>query len=70
MAHRLSIAESQGIKRAYSFLVDEAVPLGYFTAKETPEEVNTLLEELGQSDSVPPFLFEPAGELVYIVTEA
>ena len=70
MTLRLTIAESEGSKRSYSYLVDTEIPIGVFTDKEAPEELDNELESFAQGNDVPPFMWEPDGSLVYTVTEA
>ncbi len=70
MAKRLSIAETRGAQRTYSYIVEgDELPLGKFNDNDAPDELNWELESLGQSDSAPSFLWEPDGALSYEVKE-
>lgn len=70
MARRFSITESKGNQRSYSYLVTDDFPVGIFNDNDLPEEIDSELESLGQSDSAPAFLWEPDGSFIYEVKEA
>lgn len=65
MAHRLTIAETEGFQQSYGYTVEYELPIGVFSNRDLPEEIGAELEGLGQSDSAPFFLFDPTGELTY-----
>lgn len=69
MAHRLTIAETEGAEQFYGYTVAYELPVGRFGNGNLPEEIAAELEGLGQSDSVPAFLFAPSGELSYTVEQ-
>lgn len=69
MAQRLTVEETAGSQRAYSYLISEELTLGTFTDSDLPQDLGDELEALSQSDSAPDFLWDPSGNLVYTVVE-
>lgn len=60
---RVTIAETGGSKRAYSYVVDYPLPRGVFPANDLPDGLVGELESIAQGDSAPPFLWAPEGDL-------
>lgn len=63
----ITFSETGGKKRNYSYKVDYSLPKGEWDAREIPKELINELETIVQSDSCPPFLYSPEGNIVITV---
>lgn len=67
---RITISETEGSRRSYSYVVDYPLPFGVFPANDLPDELVGEIESIAQGDSAPPFLWAPDGDLQLIVQRA
>lgn len=61
--HRITLAETGGRQRAYSYLVDHPLPVGVFRDDELPAGLEGEIEAFSQSDEAPAFLWSFEGML-------
>ena len=70
---RITLGETGGSQRAYSYLLDpeQKLPLGRFEegVRTLPKSIDAEIESLAQSDSSPEFFWNPDGGFLIIVEE-